>query len=177
MTLCFILASVPIMEDLLYKRSFDLIRGIKPYHTPELTKIMNVLSTLGEGKAYFYTCFIFYLSGHEYEFTYLIGTYFTTQYWICWLKTQIRASRPQFDEPSLGVENESQQCSGEFGNPSGHALLVTMFIPTCLHLAQVRQATWFQRHTILAWIIKIVAYIFIFLVCFCRLYLGRHGLD
>ena len=102
-----ILASVPIMEDLLYKRSFDLIRSIKPYHTPELTKFMNVLSHIGEGEAYFYVCFIFYLSGHEYEFTYLIGTYFTTQHWINWLKTQIRSSRPQFDEPSLGVQNES----------------------------------------------------------------------
>ena len=99
------------------------------------------------------------------------------QHWINFLKSLIRHSRPQFDDPSLGLENESTQCSGEFGNPSGHSLMVTMIIPTMLDVVQSNNREWFRRHPCLSKLITLSAFIFILLVCLCRLYLGRHSVD
>ena len=90
----FILLTVPFVEEMMYKGSFELIRGLKVYHTPELTKFINIISHIGEGEAYFYFCMIFFMSGHEYVFTYLTGTYFMTQHWINWLKSVYRSPRP-----------------------------------------------------------------------------------
>ena len=68
---------------------------------------MNIMSWLGDGEVYFFTMLAFFIFGGEYVFTYLTCAFFMNQHWINWLKTVIRHSRPQFDEPSLGIENES----------------------------------------------------------------------
>ena len=53
----------------------------------------------------------------------------------------------------------------------------SMIIVTFLSVAKTRQLAWFQRNPLLSNLITISAYVFIGLVCFCRLYLGRHSLD
>lgn len=171
------LAMVPSMEALLYKRSFEAIRALQAYHTPRMTQFMNFLSSVGQGHAYFYIVMVFFVTSHDYEFMYLQGTYFMTQHWINWLKTQIRASRPQFDDPTLTVENETEHCPGEFGNPSGHAILAAMFPTTCLLFAKSRKSAWFREHPILSKLVHAFVSIYIILVCFCRIYLGRHSID
>ena len=126
--LCLIIATVPLMHDWFYLPSFELIAEIQTYQTPEFTKIMNVFSFIGDGEVFFFGFCTYYVLDYNYEFAFHSITFLGNQHWINWLKTQIRHSRPQFDEPSLGISNESKQCSGEFGNPSGHALLSAMFI-------------------------------------------------
>ena len=69
---------------------------------------MNFMSFLGDGEVYFYFMLAIFFLGGDYAFSYLTSAFFMNQHWINWLKTVIRASRPQFDEPSLGIENESQ---------------------------------------------------------------------
>ena len=120
--LCLILSSVPVMRHFLYKPSFDLIRWISQFHTEDRTKFMNVIQFIGDGELYFYVNVLNFILGRDYEFYFLLIAYATNMHYILWLKTHIRDSRPQFDDPTLGViEDEKATCSGEFGNPSGHS--------------------------------------------------------
>ena len=130
-----ILASVPLLQDQLYLRSLDYIRALKPYHTPFLTKLMNFVSAVGDGEPYVMIMAAFLIFGGEYVFTYMTCAFFMNQHWINFLKTAIGHSRPQFDDPTLGVVNESEQCSGEFGNPSGHSLMASCVIVVALDCA------------------------------------------
>lgn len=52
-----------------------------------------------------------------------------------------------------------------------------MFVITVLSFMQDTYKEWFYRYRTKALLIKIFAYVYLALVCFCRLYLGRHSLD
>ena len=71
-----VLALVPTMEELLYHRSFDWIRELKKYHTPGLTKVMNILSTIGDGESYVAISVTCFFLGADYSFIYLSGSFF-----------------------------------------------------------------------------------------------------
>ena len=124
--------SVPGMADLLYDRSSDFIRALKPYQTGELTKLMNWFSFLGDGEILFMTLILMAVYGLSYDYKFFAMGFAGAMHWINWLKLQFHHSRPQFDDPRLGIINESAYCSGEFGNPSGHALMASECVLTCL---------------------------------------------
>ena len=55
--------------------------------------------------------------------------------------------------------------------------MVAMIIPTMLDVVKSNHQEWFRIHPSLSKLITLSAYIFILLVCICRLYLGRHSVD
>ena len=129
-SLLVILMSVPLMREALYERSKEWMRLMQPYKHPSITQLMQYLSIIGDGEGLFY-CFagIYYGRGKNYEFTYLTCIFFMTYHWNNFLKQGLQDSRPQFDDPSLAEENVGD-CSGEFGNPSGHTLIMFSLPPT-----------------------------------------------
>ena len=55
--------------------------------------------------------------------------------------------------------------------------MASMIMVTFLEVAHSLKPAWFQRNPCLSKLITFSVYIFIGLVCFCRLYLGRHSID
>ena len=99
-------------------------------------------------------------------------------HYILWLKTHLRDSRPQFDDPTLGVSEEKETtCSGEFGNPSGHSLYASFWFFTCLHFYKHVYQDWFKRNKCVGILLEAFCYFWVALTCLCRLYLGRHSVD
>ena len=83
---------------------------------------MRLISNLGEGHYYGWV-YMFLLSiGSTYEFNYFIMVFTSTLYFNHLLKTSQHQPRPYFDDPKLADPN-LKDCSGEFGNPSAHALM------------------------------------------------------
>ena len=172
-----IVGLIPVMQGLMYAGSLDIIRAIKPYHSDELTRLMNFFSYIGDGTHYFYINMIFFFAGRQYEFAYLQIAMVMNVNWVAFLKTILRHPRPQFDDPTIGVVNNSSICAGEFGNPSGHTVNTTMQMLNCLFFFKQIWAGWFQRHRAVARFFDCFVVAFIFMVSLCRLYLGRHSLD
>jgi membrane-associated phospholipid phosphatase len=123
--LLLILLSIPFMQAALYKPSLEIIRSIQPYYTTERTEIMNFFSAIGDGEGFFHLNAIFFAIGLHYEFAFLTMAFCANVHIIAFLKTLLQHSRPQFDDPTIGVVSNSSICSGEFGNPSGHATMTT----------------------------------------------------
>ena len=90
LTLC----SVPVTIYLWYDWSLEFIRGLKIYHTPELTGVMNFFSFIGDGEAIFYICLVFFLLGHARAFTFVSFTYVSSVHLNHWLKITFQTSRP-----------------------------------------------------------------------------------
>ena len=83
---------------------------------------MQFLSIVGDGDLYMYILIGgVWARGHNYDFNYLSLCILLCCHWSNVLKQTLRDSRPQFDDPALAYEDLGL-CSGEFGNPSGHAL-------------------------------------------------------
>lgn len=153
---------------------------MKPYQTEGRTHIMNIYSFLGDGEIYFLMNLIPYALDYRYEFTFLTISYIMSLNWVTFLKTMLRHSRPQFDDPSIGVANStvSSVCSGEFGNPSGHTLLTTSYLLVAwLFLKQVCANSYKKNRWCGARLFDTFVFSSIFMVSLCRLYLGRHSLD
>jgi membrane-associated phospholipid phosphatase len=119
---------------------------------------------------------MFFVFGDPVDFVYLSICLLYSLHWGNFLKPLLHDSRPYYDDITL-AEHESGNCSGEFGNPSGHAFIAAMFIPTFLLLLREKKCKIFEDHTWLfnvfvsAWIGLLVG------ICFCRFYLGRHSVD
>jgi len=73
--------------------------------------------------------------------------------------------------------NASAFCSGEFGNPSGHALLASQVALTYLLYYKDEAASWFKKNPIQGALVHVLVFVYIAGVCICRIYLGRHSLD
>ena len=170
--LALVLLSIPVLQEVLYDRSLEIIRAMKPYQTPVLTDLMNLFSFLGDGEVFFLCNLVMFMLGLVDAFKYLSITFGMALHWVTWLKMQLCHSRPQFDDPSIGIVNASSFCSGEFGNPSGHSLLTSFYLFTLLFYFQP-----FKKNACANRLLWAVAYLYVACVCFCRLYLGRHSLD
>mmetsp|Transcript_18013 Transcript_18013/g.24150 ORF Transcript_18013/g.24150 Transcript_18013/m.24150 type:complete len:226 (+) Transcript_18013:212-889(+) len=165
------------MTAVLYEPSKQFIRALKPYHSDALTDTMNVFSVLGDGEVFFYFSMAFFATGNRRAFIFTSSTYTVTIYFLSWLKLQFHSSRPQFDDPTLGIVNGSVFCSGEFGNPSGHALCASGFTLTLLSFWQADHPEWFKKNPGKSLAIKVFIWTYICCVCACRIYLGRHSFD
>ena len=55
--------------------------------------------------------------------------------------------------------------------------MVAFVIPTMLDVVRSNNREWLRRHPCLSKLITLLAFIFILLVCICRMYLGRHSVD
>ena len=55
--------------------------------------------------------------------------------------------------------------------------MASFVILAFLDVAHSLKRTWFERNKGLSMLITFSAYVFILLVCVCRLYLGRHSID
>lgn len=176
-TLCaiLILLFVPVMRILFYERSKDWIRMIHPYKTPWLTGVMQAYSEFGDGELYTYICAFIMGLGYQKDYMYLMICYILNFHWSNLLKSALHHSRPQFDDPSLGEIN-SGICAGEFGNPSGHALLTAQFLINLNLLYRERLSEKLPKKELI-YLIDGFIWFQILAVCLCRLYLGRHSVD
>ena len=112
--------------------------------------------------------------GYYKDYLYLMTAFIAGTHWSNFLKPMLHHSRPQFDDPVLGEINVGD-CAGEFGNPSGHSLLVSQFLLTFWWLYRKRLTGYFSPKYIMFTDLLVVMQIFT--MCLCRLYLGRHSLD
>lgn len=155
----------------------EIIRAIGPYKTDLLTDIMQVFSVLGDGDCYFYCATLCLLFDNIYDFCYLTSSLFMSGFWVNFLKVWFQDSRPQFDDPQIAETNQGI-CAGEFGNPSGHALLSSNFCITVLLFYSERfQSKLSQSCGLRKFFFHSTIYLFVSGVCLCRLYLGRHSID
>ena len=104
---------------------------------------MNIFALLGDGETLFIQFFVHIVTGRTKDFIFGVMGLIFTLHFISWLKLQIRHSRPAFDDPTLGMQNASQFCSGEFGNPSGHALHSSQVAMTYLFYYKNEASGWF----------------------------------
>ncbi len=138
---------------------------------------MNLFALLGDGETLFIQYVLLLVTGRTKDFIFgLMGLIFTLHF-ISWLKLQIRHSRPAFDDPSLGMQNASQFCSGEFGNPSGHALHSSQVAMTYLFYYKNEASGWFKANPVKGFLAHVLVFVYILGVCVCRIYLGRHSFD
>lgn len=133
-----ILISAPFLHELLYERTKDHIRWIQPYKTPIMDKYMRLVSALGDGPPYFYILVLNWATGRRtkthssmYEIIFLTFTLELGMQFCYVLKLLYHKSRPYFDDISLG-DIVMRDCAAEFGNPSGHSILVASFPLTAL---------------------------------------------
>jgi len=138
---------------------------------------MNFFSAIGDGEHYFYFNMIFFILGRQYEFVFLTMAFCMNVHWITFLKMSLRHSRPQFDDKTIGIVNNSSICSGEFGNPSGHTLMTSQQTLTALFFFKQIWAEWLRTHKWVARLLELFVFVMIVGISSCRLYLGRHGLD
>ena len=68
MKLGLILATIPVLKEWLYAPSFDLIRLVQSYQTPEFNSFMNFVSAMADGEFYFYLIIGMAMIGRTYEF-------------------------------------------------------------------------------------------------------------
>ena len=116
---------IPTMRTLLYDRSIVWMRMLLPYKREEITAFMQVLSVIGDGTVLLSLCIVSGFGlGRTYDYVYLTTVFFVTYHWSHFFKSALRDSRPQFDDPSLANSNVGD-CAGEFGNPSGHSLVIS----------------------------------------------------
>ena len=138
---------------------------------------MNFFSAIGDGEGFFQLNVIFFAIGLHYEFAFLTMAFCANAHIISFLKTFLQHSRPQFDDPTIGVVSNSSICSGEFGNPSGHAMMTTQHQLTALFFFRQVYEEWLKKNKFATFMLELIVFVYISGVCFCRLYLGRHGLD
>jgi len=177
MALGILLALSPLMTYMWYDWSLGFIKSLQPLHSEGLTKLMNIFSQLGDGEVFVYVNLVFFVTGDQRGFLFNGITLTLTTNLNNWFKLFLRGSRPQFDDLSLGVVSGGHFCAGEFGNPSGHALLGFEYPLTFYFYFRTQNADWFRRNPIKHVIIVVVMCLYIAGVCACRIYLGRHALD
>lgn len=110
-----------------------------PYKRPWLTNLMQICAALGDGDFYFFTGALFYVFGNPIDFVYLTICLITGTHWSNFLKPLFRHSRPYYDDLKLAPDQEIGNCSGEFGSPSGHALMAGQWIVTFLLFVHSRK--------------------------------------
>jgi len=146
---------------------------------------MHLLSTLGEGDPYFYYFVVCWAINKKsrygnsaYEANYFIFAFLTATL-ICYIfKPFFHMSRPYFDNLDLG-DKKINDCSAEFGNPSGHSVLTAQTCTTLVLYYEQAYANLFQRKRdkCLKVLIRTCTFLFAAGVVFSRVYTGRHSFD
>ena len=171
-----LLLCVPYMRHLFYESSKDLIKSLEPYKRPWLTHLMQFFSVAGDGDCYFYALSILFAMNKNYDFIFLVLCLALNLHWNNTLKMGIHDSRPQFDDPSIATINAGT-CAGEFGNPSGHALITSQYFTSGLLFCLTEYKSFFESNRVLKNSLKVFCVIFTLGVLLCRIYLGRHSID
>jgi hypothetical protein len=117
-----IIAVCNVISYYLYKPSIQWIKALQPYKTPELTSLMRFISNMGEGHYYGWAYLLLLSYGSIFEANYFVMVFFVNVFVNHLLKTSQHQPRPYFDDPSV-ADPDLHDCSGEFGNPSAHAIL------------------------------------------------------
>ena len=89
-----IIVAVPFLQDSLYDWSLEFIRSLKPYHTQNLTTVMNVFAFIGDGELLFLQYFVLIILGRTKDYIFGTISLIFALHFINWLKLQIRHSRP-----------------------------------------------------------------------------------
>lgn len=152
---------------------------LKQYKTPQLDAYFQTISNLGEGDYYFYFMILVWAQGRWNKHTTSIyeGNYFALTFVIAQsicnlLKGVLMKGRPFFDNITL-VDLEMQDCSAEFGNPSGHSLNTVAVVLTMhwYYLDLYKPKQW----------VELLSYqvcsIFVMSVVYSRVYTGFHSFD
>jgi len=92
------------------------------------------------------------------------------------MKPLLAKSRPYFDDASLG-DTKINDCSAEFGNPSGHSVGTVQFVFNMLWHYQEIHELFFLKNPLKLKVLKTLAYLYMMGVLYSRVYLGRHTFD
>ena len=161
-----------IFRDKLFSFSLTFEKNFQT-DSPGMKEFFKFISTFGQSNILLPIFFlIFFIMPLNKVFTY-ISVYLLSLYWDNILKIIYNNPRPYWIDQSLFI-----QCSGGYGNPSGHSLgSCASYLALC-HL--FTEYKWFKENTtgiITRCLLFGLTLIFIFTIMLSRLFLGVHSID
>ena len=178
--------SIPFLEQFLYDYSIDHIKYIKDIKTPFSDSVMQVFSILGIGEFWFFLMVFFWgfqwknenSFESRYFMTFMLISYDISIFFMFVYKTYFHASRPYFDDIALADTNLVESCSGEFGNPSGHAIVSAQCgLALYFYFTNYKFEEYFEKNKALKYFIGFIVISSIFVLMYSRVYSGRHTFD
>jgi membrane-associated phospholipid phosphatase len=111
--------------------------------------------------------------------SFMLISYDTSIFFMFVYKTYFHASRPYFDDITLlDTKLVESSCSGEFGNPSGHAIACAQCaLSLYFYFTNYKYEDYFEKHKGVKYIICFLVITCVFICNYSRVYSGRHTFD